>query len=995
MKPTERVLLMVGLSLIVWGCGGDGGRRSEGPPYEPEEALSTIEVADGFRVELFAAEPLVEDPVAMEVDEAGRMYVVESHGYPTRKKGASQIKQLIDSDADGHPDKSIVFADSLRMPKGLMRWKNGLLVTDAPEVLYLEDTNGDGRADKREVVLTGFDDGNPQLGVNTPVYGLDNWVHLAHMSGSDSVRFPQQSDRIYDVSGRNVRLRPESRTLEPLAFRSQFGHTFDRWGRHLLNSNSNHVYQGVLPARYLERNPNLLVSSTTEVISDHGAAARVFPITRNPEYQLFTDAGVVTSACGLTSYLGGVFPPAYRNATFVAENVHNLVHVDRLSEQGAALTARRIEDEREFMASTDSWFRPVNFYIGPDGALYVIDYYRDIIEQPKFLSEEVLAAKDVYAGSDRGRIYRVVPEGTAAAKWLGTLALGEAPTEELVRTLASDNIWWRRTAQRLLVDRQDAAAANRLAEMAQHSPQPTARLHALWTLEGMGALTPPVIEAALKDTTAGVRENAVQLAERHLGQTPSLEEALLALGTDPDAGVRYQLLLTLGDLNTAPVRGLRQTLLFDNIESTWMQIAALSARDVQPGGLFDQAVARLADDETEARQAFFRRVAAMIGAEGREAPRQRILNLAADTSAGNPWWRAASLDGLIDGLNGQGQTGAPIINAAQRRRLADRFFDMEGPLRSAALKMLSEVDLPPNAQSSAVVKQAAQVAADTNADPALRADAVRLLELEDPGAHLDLLRQLIRPQQPAPVQEAAVEAVGKVEGDHVAEMLLARWDGMSPGVRSRAVDALIGEPGRVRLLLDAIEEGTVQPSIIGRQRVKQLIGFRDEALRRRARALLAEQESERRAVLERYRGVLQTEGSVAKGKQVFDRACGQCHQVGGQGGVAFGPDLATVKGRSREWLLTHILVPNKSIAEGFELWTIEREGQQPVAGVITSETSTSVTVRDAGGQENTLRRADIRSMSAAEMSVMPAGLEQQISKDEMADLLSFLRKNEL
>ena len=986
-------LMSLSLLVLASGCDNASGGQSDGPPYAPDEALSTFEVADGFRVELFAAEPLVEDPVAMEIDEAGRMYVVESHGYPTNRGGVSKVKQLTDTDGDGRPDQSTVFADSLRMPKGLMRWKGGLLVTDAPDVLYLEDTNGDGRADKKEVMLTGFDDNNPQLGVNTPVYGLDNWIHLAHMSGSDSVRFTEQPGQTYDVSGRNVRLRPETHKLEPLAFRSQFGHTFDRWGRHLLNSNSNHIYQGVLPGRYLERNPHLLVSSTTEVISDHGAAAKVYPITEGPEYQLFTDAGVVTSACGLTCYLGGAFPPAYRNATFVAENVHNLVHVDKISDGGATLTARRMQEEEEFLASTDSWFRPVNFYVGPEGALYVIDYYRDIIEQPKFLADEVLASKNVYAGSDRGRIYRIVPEEAEAAGWLGALTLDEASASELVQALEKDNIWWRRIAQRLLVHRQDASAVGLLEQMAQGSPRPTARLHALWTLEGLGSLTPALIKTALKDKTAGVRENAIRLAERHLEEAPSLADALVAVGPDPEASVRYQLLLTLGYLSTEPAQKLRQAMLFENVENKWMQLAALSASDVQPRALFDQAITRLTGKQTKARQAFFRRIATMVGASDQEASKRRILSMAADTTAGAAWWRAASLVGLTEGME-QGQTPVPAVQVEQRR-LASRFFVVEGPVRRAILKALAATGLPPDAQKEALMQKAVKAAADLEADPEMRADAVRLLELGDPSAHVNLLEQLIQPQEPAPVQEAAVRAVGQVEGEGVGEMLLSRWGGMTPSVRSQAVNALISEPGRVRLLLDAIEEGTVQPSIIGRQRIKQLIGFEDAALRRRARALLTQQKSERRAVLERYRDVLHAEGSVSEGRQVFDRACAQCHQVGGQGGVAFGPDLATVKGRTREWLLTHILLPNKSVAEGFELWTIDREGHQPMAGVITSETSTSITVRGAGGQKSTLPRADIQSMSAAQTSVMPAGLEAQISNEEMADLLSFLRQNKL
>lgn len=359
-------------------------------------------------------------------------------------------------------------------------------------------------------------------------------------TGGGDIFYPSRPNglRLPDnANGRNVHFRPERHKLEILSSHTQFGHTFDAWGHHLLVSNANHIFQEVIAARYLQRNPDLLVSNATQSLSYHGNAAEVFPITKNPEHQLLTDVGVITSACGITAYLGGAFPAGFDSSVmFVAEPVHNLVHADRLKEQGTSFTASRLSPEKEFLASTDAWFRPVNMYIGPDGALYIVDYYRQIIEHPEWMAEEVVKSGALYNGTDQGRIYRITPAGTKPLTWTKDLHLGDATNEELVEKLAHPNIWWRRNAQRLLLDRGSEQAVPILVQMAQNTTSPLGRLHALWTLQGLGQLRPELIWQALQDPVPGIRENAIRLAELHLDTAPDLAEALLALqaNTDPN-----------------------------------------------------------------------------------------------------------------------------------------------------------------------------------------------------------------------------------------------------------------------------------------------------------------------------------------------------------------------------------------------------------------------------------------------------------------------------
>jgi putative membrane-bound dehydrogenase-like protein len=1001
-------LPLAALLLLAAGCRDDAPPRPVygTPPLEVEQALRSFVVAPGFRVEPFAAEPLISDPVAMEVDEAGRIYVVEMPGYPLDVNNTGRVKLLLDTTGDGRPDSATVFADSLVLPTGVMRWKHGILVTDAPHVWYFEDTDGDGRADVRRVVLTGFALSNPQHNFNQPLYGLDGWIYLANNGtiwtetysdlfgdrGSE-IRFPDAPGAPTlprNANGRNVRFRPDTHQLEMLAGASQFGHSFDPWGRHFLVSNADHVYVEAIGARYLARNPDLVIPYSVDYIPDHGDAAEVFPITRDPEHQLLTDRGVFTSASGVTFYTGGAFGAAYDDVAFVAESVHNLVHADRITPNGASFRASRVFEDREFLASTDGWFRPVQFYVGPDGALYVIDYYRQIVEHPQWMDDAAAASANLLNGNDRGRIWRVVPEGAPRPDWPGRLTLGTAPPAELVRALEHPNLWWRRTAQRLLADRRPPDAVPLLRRLAAEGKRPTARLHALWTLEGLGGLDAELIVRALRDPEPGVRENAVRMAESRLPDE-RLTAALLAMRDETDPRVRFQLVATLGDVATDASLALRQRLLFENIEDRWMQVAGLSSMAQRDPALFQRTVDRLGNQETEGRARYFRLVSAMIGA--RRQPEDigglvRTVLANGDTAAG--WWRAASLEGLAGGLRGRGADALPL--AAEREVLLRSLFEQaDARVRAASLATLEVVGLPGGRARGDALGRAAALAADRGADPQRRADAFRLLALADPSPYDAALRAAIDPMEPATVQQAAVRTLARIPGEATGRFLLQRWGAMTPEVRNAAVDALMTERGRVRLLLDAIERNEVQTSTVGWERSVVLMRDWDGAERDRARALLADRPGERDAVVERYQAALALRGDPGRGREVFQANCSACHQVSGADGTAFGPDLGTVRRWSSQALLSKILNPGRSIADGYELWLVQRHGGGTVAGVIAAETATTVTLRNAGQPDVTIPRSDIASISASNVSVMPSGFERQIDEQQMADLIAYLR----
>jgi putative membrane-bound dehydrogenase-like protein len=977
--------------------------RTAGPPFPAEKALGTLKVEEGFTIDLFAAEPQIASPVAMDFDESGRIFVVEMPGYPLDTRPTGRIRLLEDRDGDGRPERSTVFADGLVLPTGVMRWKKGVLVTAAPDVWYLEDADGDGRAERREKVLTGFAFSNPQHTVNSPVYGLDNWIYLAHEGPAEAVIYkdefgdPGRDIRFADgrsapvkVGRHAVRFRPDTGQIEALSGSSQFGHGFDEWGHHFTLDNSNHLRHEVVAAAYLKRNPDLPLRSAMQNVSDHGSNAKVFAITRRPRFELLTEPGEFTSACSLTFYLGGAFPPGIGRSSFVAEPAQNLVHRDVWSEKGSTFTGRRAREGVEFLASTDSWFRPVNMTVGPDGALYVVDYYRQMIEHPEWASTHVHHhSADMYAGQDRGRIYRIQPASHPLPPPRG-LRLGEASEEELVSQLANPNLWWRRTAQRLLVERRSPRAAAALGHLFRDSPSPVGRLHALWTLEGLGQLEDTLVEQALGDAEAGVRENAIRLAEPRLGRSPSLMTRLLALAADPSPKVRFQLLCTLGSVDSPASRAVQDKLLIEDIEDEWVPRAALSASPKRAAEYLEAALSprwRLTATETNGRAAFLRLASSVIGARPVPEEVRRVLLAVKSAPEGTgDWWRTALLEGLAQGARGRGTLAT---SADTQPTLLALFESPAAPVRRAALTLLEVAGLPPGPRRDAVLRHAAELAADAKAPAERRADAVRLLTLAGAAPRKELFVRLVDPREPEEVQAAAVRALGRVGGEETGRFLLAHWRNMTAPVRSEAADALLREPGPTRLLIAALQKGEVQTWSLDFGQKRDLIMHDDPAIRALARPLLEEPPGGRESVLKRYEAALDLAGDARRGEQTFERVCAKCHRLNGRG-AEVGPDLGSVRNRAPALLLQDILVPSRAIAQNYESYVVETSAGDTLDGVLGAQSPTAIVLRREGGKETIVPRGTIRKMYAANLSAMPADLEQQVDVQQMADVIKYI-----
>ncbi len=425
----------------------------------PADALKSFLLATPeLHIELVAAEPLIESPCAMAFDEKGRLFVAENRGYPsTTAPPQGRIALLTDTDGDGIMDQRTTFAEGLTFPNGVLPWRGGVIVTCAPDVLFLRDTDGDGRADERRMLLTGFDtNGSTQLRVNAPTLGPDGWIWLAAGLSGGAITCPEHAGRPALKMTGDVRFNPDTLEVENADGRSQYGMSFDEAGRRFICMNRLPVQHVVLSSKSLARNPHLAFSDTVQDCSERtvktglrggGDGVRLFPISRNIT-TADSHAGSFSAACGIHIWRGGALPERFRGCAFACDPTANLVHVDKLTPRGATFAAEPLLADREFLASRDDWFRPVFLASGPDGALYLADMYRKTIEHPDYLPEEVRKRTDFESGRAMGRIWRVRAEektpGTSATsvaaipnnQLSAVISLGDVKTSDAIESLA-------------------------------------------------------------------------------------------------------------------------------------------------------------------------------------------------------------------------------------------------------------------------------------------------------------------------------------------------------------------------------------------------------------------------------------------------------------------------------------------------------------------------------------------------------------------------------
>ncbi|WP_435018728.1 PVC-type heme-binding CxxCH protein [Tundrisphaera sp. TA3] len=961
------------------------------PPTEPAAAAATFRVRDGFRMDLLAAEPLVMDPVAAAYDEDGRLFVVEMSDYPhvkaendkpfaenTLDPPVGRLKRLVDRDGDGTFDEASILADKLSWPTGVAIWKGGAFVAATPSIWYIKDADGDGRAEIREEVYRGFRKYNVQAVMNNLQWGLDHAIYGAGSSNGGDVRpADDPAAAAVTVLRRDFRFSPGSRSFEAISGGARFGNTFDDWGNRFLCDIRNPAEHVVLPARYLARNPKLAVPKALHDIAPAGDSIPMFRISPPEPWRDFrarrwagrgkvmprselVGAGFLTSASGLTAYRGDAYPPAYRGQLLLGEVANNLVHRMAVEPDGVTFRAHRADDGAEFVASTDTWFRPVNFVNAPDGTLHVLDMYRETIEHPWSIPDDIKAALDLRSGEDRGRIYRLAPPGFAHRP---TPKLSEATTAALVALLEHPNAWHRDTAHRLLFERQDRGAIAPLRALLRDSKEPLGRLHALRSLDGLGGLDDADLLVALNDPDPGVREHAVALAEPRLAKSAPLRGKVVALAADPAARVRFQVAFSLGEIaNSGPdaVPALA-TIAARDAGDAWIRTAVLSSASEVAAPLFFAITAGDRAGLPPDAVLVLKSLAGQVGAAGDLGAASGLLGRLRDGFTAEA--REEILLGLGEGL---GRVGRVSVLAA-----AARDPDAAGLVRST-------------------LADAAGAARDDQAPPARRERAIALLALDDFGRARDALGPLLVPGQPQAIQVAAARALAKFPDAEVAPLLIGRWPGLSPATRAEVIARLLSRPAWASALLAAVESGAVPASVIPAANRTRLLADRDPKTQALARALFGgASPGPRGEAFAKYRPALDLPADRARGEKVFDRECIACHKLG-QRGNAVGPNLASIRRRAPDEVLLHIVDPNREVAPDYMDYAVTLSDGRTVGGLIAGETAASLTLVGAGGVPETVLRSEVEGIVGTGKSLMPEGLEGRIAPQEMADLISFL-----
>jgi putative membrane-bound dehydrogenase-like protein len=955
------------------------------PAVEATNAAQTFRIKPGFHLQLVAAEPLVVDPIAMSFDENGRLFVVEMRDYSEMREvhpHLGRIRMLEDTNGDGVFDRATVYADDLPWPTGVFCYGGGVFVAASPDIIFCKDTNGDGVAEQRKLVFTGFGAGkadklNVQALLNSFNWGLDNRIH-GQTAGNGGMVVPGNDLKAQplELRGRDFYFDPRSFAIGAEAGGGQYGMCYDDHGRKFVCSNSHHIQTVMYDARYGERNRLYNLPAALVDIPVDGPAAEVFRLSPEEAWRVIRTkwrvagqvsgpvegggraSGYFTSATGICIFRGNNWPEGNEGDAFIADVGSNLVHRKKVRPAGVELVAERPADEQkvEFLASTDLWFRPVQLVNAPDGTLYLADMYREVIEHPWSLPESIKKLLDLNSGNDRGRIWRIIPDGFKQPR---LPRLGSASTAELVATLESPNGWHRDTAARLLYERQDKKAAPLLMKLMTESKSDLARMHALHALDGLGALKETQLLVALADHAAEVREHAVKLAEKFFSKgTPpaKLRSQLEQLADDASVGVRYQLAFTLGEMKPEFRIAPLTTIARRDFENSWMQAAILSSLAEGAGQLFGGLAGDEAVCNSKAGHAFLRQLVTLVGVQNKKEEVADVLEFIGKIEH----------QGLKFGLANALGTGL---------------------LRSGA---------PPKigSEMGKIFLAAAVAVDDEKAPEETRVEAVRLLGLTTFESSGGTLLGLLNQKQPQSVQLAALSTIGRFTDAQVGIELTKRWNSMTPRVRSDAIPILLARADRVEALLRAIGAGSMRASVLDSTQQKFLRNHRDKEVKELAVKVLGQsQGSSRQEVIDAFLPALNLKGDPAQGKKIYEERCISCHRLGGEG-YALGPDLVTVKTTGKEKILVNILDPNREVRPEFVSYVVDTGDDESFIGLVSNETANTLTVSQAYGKADVIPRSNIKRMQSQGQSLMPEGLEAGLTPQGLADLIGYIETAE-
>ncbi len=979
-----------------WGTQGEPITTMQ-KPLAPKESMAHVVTFPDFEISMFASEPDIYKPLWLAFDERGRAWIAETIDYPNELQsigdGRDRLKILEDSDGDGKADTFTIFADDLSIPTSFLFANGGVIVTHSGRTEFLKDTDGDGRADERRVLFEGWSMRDTHATVSNLRYGFDNWIWgtvgysgFQGTVGGKEIRFGQGI----------FRFKPDGSALEFV--RSSNNNT---WGLALTEdnvvigstANGNASMYMPIPNRYYEGVQGWSAARLESIASSQD----MHPITDKVRQVDWHGRYTAGSGCGL--YTARSFPQAFWNrGQFVAEPTGHLLGLFFLDRDGADFTAKNC---RNILASDDEWTSPIYGEVGPDGALWVADWYNYIIQHnptPKgFETGRGAAYETPLRDKTHGRLYRLrYKYGTTSEP----AQLTPSNPDAWVNALRNNNMLWRMHAQRLLVERgkQDvfpsliALIEDRSADEIGLNP---AAIHALWTLHGLAAFenghdlaTQAALEA-LTHPSAAVRRAAVMVLPR----TESILNALLEarLLEDDDALVRKATLLALSELpaNEAAAPAIWKAMQApQNAEDRWIPEAATAAA-AKNDTAFIRAILTGRDSSLTGRVGDLVKVVTTHYAE-RGATESVVATLSSLPEA-SPQAATIVLEGLVEGWP---REVAPSLTDAEKDQLETVMDALPEEVRDRLLQLGYRWEVPGlfEGRLDAIVTSLAQQLGDDQAADGERAAAARRwIALDDRSEVAMAILENVSLLSSPTLATGLINALGVSRNDKTGEVIIAKWQAFTPAVRRAAIAVLLRRSEWARTLLEAIQDEVIDRADVAPEYWAQLRRSRNRGVSRLARRLAEatlDVSADRAAIVEKLLPLAKAKGDVARGKEVFAASCAVCHRFGEEGG-AVGPDLTGIASRDRADILLEILDPNRSVEANYRLWTVTTKEGDAFAGRMEAETQTTIELLDVTAQKHVIQRKDIESINVLPQSIMPIGFEA-LPEDDLKGLLEYL-----
>jgi putative membrane-bound dehydrogenase-like protein len=965
-------------------------------PIDARESLREFVTHPDVRIELVACEPQTIDPVSAQFDAAGQLWVVEMRDYPDGPidQGAprGRIRVLRDQDADGFFESATTFAEGLEMPTGLTFFRNGVIVTIAGKIVFMEDTDGDNRCDHSTTWFAGFSEGNEQLRANHPTWILDNRIHVAAgLRGGEIVardpRF-QSPTETTSLAARDFQFSPLGGEFSAVAGNSQFGFFQDSAGQAFVCENRHPCRLVLATPEQASKNPMIALADWIVDVMPAAEQSRVYALT-DAWTTSNLHAGQFTAACGVYRYQSDALAPSFSDSFFACEPTGNLVQrfrgVDNHGRTGIVPATERGRPGVEFLASRDPWFRPVDLTDGPDGAIYVVDMHRAVIEHPDWVPDSLKQRRDERWGDSAGRIYRLLPasdtfnentESNVAASQSAPRpqsSLADESDAYLSDQLGHANRWRRTTAARLLAERLSSPSTSPdpglieilRAHLASDSTSDVARSQLLWLLESTSRLQPADLALVMKTAGPTVRRQVARLSGRFDQQGEAIRQITDSLAEDSDPRVRFQWLMEVAT---------------GRIAATSVGVQAcidLAMRDQATDRKWIANALSLLPSET-AREC----IATIVTFPDGQTEPSRVEELLLPLCRRAGWDRDAEVFKVL-------------IESPQVERMRDGYLDglvSRGGRVPDVLASLKD----PGASKSAVIawesllREAAVLACDDSAEMNRRLIAIRYLMADPQRIDDATLAGLIAGDDERIMLEGLRFLVTNDRVDSaLAGRLVARVPSLTPQSATTAVQLILRASCGPDALLAAVEDGQLPIAFLDPNSAAQLQRHGDMEIRRRATELVASRGGGLADSWDRYRSAINTPGDPIAGKELFARNCAVCHKIDGAG-HAVGPDISDLRTQTAEQLLHSILDPSAAIDANYFRYACLLLDGRIVEGLLVDQNAQMITLVDATGQSIKIPRDQIELLRSSGKSMMPEGFERQLPPAAMNDLIAYL-----